>query len=334
MPDTLLDSGAPAAPAATATTPATTEPTPPTGEPTNETTDPTDAGDANTSIETENGEPTEPKPDGNDWAAVRTRIANGDEKVLNRLSRYGTLDEAIKAGVEAQNKIAAGMAKGAKVPTSESTEAEIKAYREANGVPDTPKDYKIELPDGFVLGEADQPVADAFVEVAHKHNLPPAAVNEIIAKQLEYQNSVMAEQQQADDKQKVFAEETLMSDEVWGSEAPANINMINQMLSSAPSGVKEQLMSARLTDGTLLGNDVNTLRWLSTTARTLNPYATVTPNAGQSSAETVSNELAKLNTMMGDKTSEYWKGPNADTNQKKYRDLIAMQELSKGNTRK
>ena len=334
MSETLLDTGggeeAPAAAEGTLLDTSTTETiTPDPGVATDATTEtaaaPTDTGEVL---------PDSAPATGDDWASVRTRIANGDEKILNRLSRYSTADDALKAGLEAQNKIAAGLNKAAKVPGADSTEAEVKAYREANGIPDTAKGYNIELPDGVVLGEEDQPVADAFVEVAHKHNLPPAVVNDIIANQMKLQNAQQADQAAADEKQRVVAEETLTDDKVWGSESKLNINMINQMLVSAPKGVKDQIMGARLADGTMLGNDVDALRWLANTARTLNPYATVTPGAGQSSADSVAGEISKLNTMMGDKTSEYWKGPSADKNQARYRDLVNMQNLAKDRAKK
>lgn len=264
-----------------------------------------------------------PEGQGNDWAAIRTRIAAGDEKILNRLSRYSTLDDFIKAGIEAQNKI--GGAKAAKVPGPDATPEELAAYRKENGIPDSPKDYKIELPDDIVLGEADKPIADAFLEVAHKHNLPPAVANDIIAHQLKLQEEFVQEQEQADAKDRAVAEDTLGSNDMWGSESRANVNLIKNMLASAPEGVAENLMNARLADGKLLGNDINTLRWLCNTARTLEPYATVTPAAGKTAGETVAGRIAEIEAEMAKGyDGPYHKGPQAASMQAEYRNLLEL----------
>lgn len=258
-----------------------------------------------------------------DWAAARTRIANGDEKVLQRLNRYSTQDEFIKAGLEAQNKI--GAIKTRAPLTKDSTPEEVSAYRKANDIPEAPADYKIAMPDGLVLGEQDKVVAGKFQEIAHKHNLPTAAVNEIIAGQMKIQNEMIAEQQAADNLGLQEAQAALGSPEVWGSEVKLNLNLINGMLDSAPAGVKDQLLGARLADGSLLGNNVDTLKWLSTMARELNPYATVTPG-GNGNSQTIDTEMAELQKLMGDRKSDYWVGPLAAAKQERFRALATAQE--------
>lgn len=342
MSETLLDGGDTGAPPATAapdttaapaldTTPSTVE-----GEANGQTGDttitPAASADVSENTTTEQSGQPDAEPQGNDWAAMRTRIANGDEKLLNILSQYSTVEDAIKGGVEAKRRLSQRAAP--KIPDANSSPEEIKQYREQLGIPENPKDYKVELPDNMVLGEMDKPVADAFLEVAHKHNIPPSAVNDIIASQLKFQEQAQQEQEEADAASRVKAEETLSSDEVWGSETKLNVNMIRNMLSGAPDGVGENLMGARLADGTLLGNNVNVLRWLSNTARTLNPYATVTPNAGQTSSEAVADRLASLEKLMGDHGSEYWKGPNADKLQNEYRNLLDMKLKAEAGARR
>lgn len=132
-------------------------------------------------------------------------------------------------------------------------------------------------------------------------------------------------QEQADAKARAVAEETLGSDELWGSETRANINMINNLLSNAPEGVSEKLMNARLGDGTLLGNDVNTLRWLCNTARTIDPYVTVTPAAGKTAGETVAGRIAAIEAEMAKGyDGPYHKGPNAAAMQEEYGKLMEL----------
>lgn len=40
-----------------------------------------------------------------EWSDIRERVAGGEDKILKRLARYGTLEEALKAAAESQNKL-------------------------------------------------------------------------------------------------------------------------------------------------------------------------------------------------------------------------------------
>jgi hypothetical protein len=253
-----------------------------------------------------------------DWASMRAKLAGEDTKVLKRLERYGTLQEAIRAGVEAQNKIGSMSAR----PGKDATPEEVAAYRELNGIPESPDAYEFNLPDGIVLGEADKPYVDAFTKVAHEENLTPAQVNKLAAAHLELREKDIQARAIADHESHVNADAALKSPEVWGSEVELNLNLINGMLNGAPQGVKEQLNGARLADGSPLGNHVPTLQWLATMARELNPMATVVPGSGANAQQAMESEISKLEGWMGDQTSEYWKGANAEKNQARYRDLI------------
>lgn len=271
-------------------------------------------------VKSTDGQPTESVAD--NWSAVRERVANGDEKLLKRLSRYSTLDEALRAGVEAQNKI--GSLKPVQALTKDSTPEEVAAYRKANGVPETPDGYDINLPDGIILGDNDKPIADAFLKIAHEHNLPPTAVNAIISSHLQLQEQAVQSQQEFDLNAQNEAQKQLKSSEVWGNEAKVNINLINDMLSNnAPPEVREMLEHARLPNGNLLGNDVPTLKFLASLAREVNPYATIA-GASDDALSTIDAEMGALEKLMGDHTSDYWKGPTANAKQARYAQLIGL----------
>jgi hypothetical protein len=263
---------------------------------------------------------TEQKAAPDDWATLRAKIAGEDEKVLKRLSRYGTLEEAIRAGVEAQNKI--GSIKAANKPGKDATPEEMAAYREANGIPESPDKYEVNLPNGIVVGEADKPFLDAFLKTAHEENLTPAQVNKLAATQLELKEKEVQARAEKDAQSLEEAQKALNSPEVWGSEAKLNINMITSLLDTAPKGVKEQLLGARMGDGTPLGNHVDTLKWLASIARERNPLATVVPGSGSNAQQALESEMMKLEKMMTDSASDYWKGPAAEKNQARYRDLV------------
>lgn len=276
---------------------------------------------------------TDATPKTNDWAAVRKQIANGDTAIENMLSRYGTLEEALKGGVEAQKQLRAK--KGVTPITKDSTPEEIKAYREAYGIPEKADGYEINLPDGVIVGEVDKPLVDAFLEVAHEHNIPPAAANAIIAKQLELQNAMIEEQEAADEAAREATSAELLSPETgWGSEAKLNKNLINNMLEQAPEGVKDLIENARLADGTLLGNHAPTLKWLASVARELNPTATLTPGNTDNTVTSIQGRLTTLEKMMGDQKSDYWKGSSAAGLQEEYRLLVEKRDLITGKGKK
>lgn len=257
-----------------------------------------------------------------DWAATRTKIAGTDEKLLKQLSRYGTLDEAVKAGIEAQKKLA-GTRSVAK-PGKDATDAEKAAYREANGIPESADKYALQLPAGIVLGEADKPFVDAFLQSAHDQNLSPDAVNALATAHLALREKEVQARNEIDERTKTEAAQAL--NEAWGSERELNINLIHGLLDSAPQGVKEQLLGARMGDGTPLGNNVDTLKWLATLAREQNPMATVVPGSGANAQQALAGELEQIQSLMGDTKSEYWKGPRAEKMQARYRELLQVQE--------
>ena len=262
------------------------------------------------------------EPGSTDWAALRVKVANGDEKILNRLSRYGTLEEALRGGVEAQNKL--GAIKKPITISAESTPEDIAAYRKENNIPDSPDGYELDLGDGLVLGEYDKPIADEFLKVAHEHNLPPKAVNAIIAQQLKLQAAAVEEQENQDLNDRTSTSAALTSESMWGKEAKLNANLVANMLEDTPPGVREGLLQARLPNGKLLGNDVEAMTWLATTARKLNPYATVVPTPGRDVAATVEAEMKAIEAKMG--TPEYTKD---EAMQQRYRDLITIQQNAK-----
>jgi hypothetical protein len=115
----------------------------------------------------------------------------------------------------------------------------------------------------------------------------------------------------------------------WGSEYKLNLNLISGLLDTAPQGLKDQLLGARLADGSVLGNNPDTLRFLASLARTVNPVATVVPGAGGNAAQAIESEMASIQKLMGDKKSAYWKGPESAKMQARYRDLITVQSKVK-----
>ena len=266
----------------------------------------------------DDGSNEEPAVAPDEWAALRTKIAKGDEKLEKRLARYSSVESMAEALIAAQNKIASG---GLKEPLpKDATPEQLAAWREDNGIPEAPEGYDVTLPDGLVIGEQDQPLVDDYLKIAHSQNQTPEQVKANLAWFFETQERQIEEQNNADLEAKETGEATLK--EVWGGEAKLNKNLIRGLIDSAPAGVAEELLGARLASGIPLGSHPDTLRWLSDLARQVNPVATVVPGAGANASQAIETEIGKIEGLMRDKQSTYWKGSGAQAMQERYRQLI------------
>lgn len=68
------------------------------------------------------------------------------------------------------------------LPTDKSTPEEIAAFRKAAGVPETAEGYNLkpeQLPEGL---QWDDELGRGFAEIAHKHNIPAAAMQELASR--------------------------------------------------------------------------------------------------------------------------------------------------------
>ena len=315
MPDDNILSGTPTDPA-----PAPTDPAPaPAPAPA-----PTDPAPAPAPTPTPAPAPTPtptPAP-ALDWAAMRTEYAKGDDKMLKRLERYASPQAVVDALIAAQNKISGGGLKAA-LP-ADATPEQLNEWRRDNGIPEKPTDYAVSLADGLTISDADKPVIDAFRDVAHKANLTQTQLDAVLNFNAQIEEQRLSQRAVAELQQRDAGIEALRSE--WGSEYKLNLNLIDGFLATAPTGVREQLLGARLADGTPLGNNVDVLRFLAATAREINPTATVTGSMGTGATEAIAAEMDSMKALMGDKNSAYWKGPTAAKMQERYRQLLDVQE--------
>jgi len=252
---------------------------------------------------------------GADW---RQKYAGDDEKLLKRLERYASPKSAIDALLEAQTKISKG--EFAKPLPADATDEQKAAWREANGIPAKPEDYFAKLPNGVVLGDEDKAIFASVAEKLHAHNAPPEIVHELVGWYNEFKDAEMTRLAEMEQSTLASTQDALR--EEWGGDYRANVNVINSLLASAPEGIKDSMLTARLPDGTPLLHQPAMMRWLAQQAREINPAATLVPNASNPT-QGIEQEIASIEKTMRTDRKSY---NNDEKMQARYRQLLEARD--------
>lgn len=128
-----------------------------------------------------------------------------DPEALKEAERTTDLNAAFKRIAD----LRAQVGKAIVPPGKDAKPEEIAAYREKIGVPAKAEDYGVKVPDDLPENFKTEPQLRALNEVQalfHKHNLPKAAVDELMAW---YWNGTKATVAQAIEADKQYAERTL-----------------------------------------------------------------------------------------------------------------------------
>ena len=258
------------------------------------------------------------------WREEYVKRVNGDDKLLKRMQRYSDPYSALDALVGVQNKISAGELRSMDPFPAKGTEEEQTKWREDHGIPPTPDKYEIKLGEGLVPGEADQPMIDEFMKQMHARNAPPEVVNGALEWYYTEAERQAAERHALDKQQKEEIEDALRVE--WGTDFRKNKDMIEALLDTWPAGSKDLIFGARLADGTPLASNINILRGLSQMAREQFGDTFIAPAEGAGAIASITDEIDSMKTLMADKNSKYWKGPESAKLQARYRDLVAQQK--------
>lgn len=120
-------------------------------------------------------------------AAPSTEVTERPEWLPENFWRDGKADyPALAKSYAGMREILGRKSQSVLVPNEKSKPEEIAEFRKALGVPETPEDYlgalKPEsMPEGVQFDEA---LAKQAAQLAHKHNIPPAAMKELAALQM------------------------------------------------------------------------------------------------------------------------------------------------------
>lgn len=253
-----------------------------------------------------------------DW---RTKLADGDQRLEKRLGRFSSPRNVLDSLLAAEHRLRGGPgAAGATAPEGDDPTA-LAAWRAAQGVPETPEDYGPELPDGMVIGEDDAPLVDAFLQSAHSANMSRDQVNQALGWYYAEQDKVAGERQAADRAAHDAAVDALK--QAWGPEFPAHVNVVHSLFDDAPEGLKENLLGARLSNGSLFGDHPEAIQWLSSLARAVNPAATLAPSGATGPGKALADEITAIEARMTTDRAGYFKD---EPQQARYRDLLAARD--------
>lgn len=257
-----------------------------------------------------------------DW---RTRLAGDDAKLAKRLERFTEPGAIVKSWLSAEQKISSGEFKS-RLPEN-ATPEQLAAFRKEHGIPEAPEGYFEKLPDGLVIGEDDKEGVAGLAKELHELNAPPSIVHKVIGYYNAYKQSQMDAIAEKDTADVTATEDTLRAD--WGKDYRPNINAVQTYLeANFGDEEREAIMNARAPDGRALMNIPGVLKAFATMAREANPPITI-PATGGNQATAITDRIAELQKLQGNKGSEYWKGPKSAAMQQEYRDLIEMREKLK-----
>lgn len=260
-----------------------------------------------------------------DWRQAMAGKNDDDLKKLNRYKdpaniwkAYRSLDQKLRSGEYTRNQ-----------PQTDDAE-ELKAWRKEVGVPETPEGYLEKMPEGLEIPGEDQPLIDRYFERMHAKGASPKHVHDGLEWYYETQQALAEERTEADKEFRTRSEDELRSE--WGPEYRGNINTMRVMLESyAPDGLKEEILTARTDEGTLLGDHPGFLRMLVNLSSEINPQGIVTPSLGEDRMASIETRIKELEAEMGDTKARsgpdsYW---NNQAKQEEYRRLLELQDKHK-----
>lgn len=224
-----------------------------------------------------------------------------DDKFKSTLERYASPADAGKAFREARATISGGAYKQA--PGEGATEDDIKAYREANGIPLEAGGYMENLPEGLVVGDDDKEIMGDFLSALHSENVPPSVAH----KAIEWYNGFAEKQQdqlaEIDHTHHTETEDSLRQE--WGSDYRANINLVGALVENTfGEEIKEAILNARDMEGRAIMNIPGVVQGFAQLARQINPISQVVKPGGDP-VTTLNDEIESIEKVMKEDRTKY-----------------------------
>jgi hypothetical protein len=162
------------------------------------------------------------KSDGSWEDGVFDRLPENLQSAKATLEKYPGFPDLVKAHMGLRQKLGKG-ADAVYVPGENASPEEVANYRKALGVPDSADAYQLKpeaLPEGMTWSDE---LSKPYAEIAHKHNIPPSAMKELVAENIRQQGlhgetiGKMVEEKRAENLGKLK--------EAWGNSFDKNLDL-------------------------------------------------------------------------------------------------------------
>ncbi len=168
-----------------------------------------------------------------------------------------------------------------------------------------------------------------FAQNMHEAGLNQDQMNKAMGWYYEQQEALAAQQDDFDEQTRYEAERELK--EEFGAAFKRKTAGIAGLFTETPGGpdvsnpdsLYARLIGGRLADGTLVGNDPDVVRWLTSLAGDVNPAAQTLPD-GMGSSKSVEDEIAEIEKVMRSNKREYFKKHAG-----RYAELLEVREKMK-----
>ncbi|MDR6818500.1 hypothetical protein J2X76_003677 [Neorhizobium sp. 2083] len=237
-----------------------------------------------------------------DLQRFREQLAGGDAGLLKQLERHKSIESISKSFKESRN--AAKNAGKPLVLGEKATPDEVKAYREAMGIPDEAKDYPVAFREEFKPTEEDKEILDSFKEYLHGANADPRAAKAALEW---YQDFATERVQQLNSNLAKVAKETqsALRDE-WGGEYEGNLNAAQQLMTTqlGDEGF-EQMMGLRLMDGSRLQDNIAFVKMMAQLGADYYGGNAIMTGDVETTAKTVEEQIQTLLKLRVDDPEKY-----------------------------
>jgi hypothetical protein len=263
------------------------------------------------------------------WRAL---LAGEDKSLLKTLERMSSPKALFDSYREAQRALSEKKTT-LTPPGEDATPEQVKAWREANGIPESPDKYEIKLRDNRVLGEADKPLFDDFAKIAHEAGFNTDQVSRVLDWWMDVNEGQESGLIERDTEQKNAGRQALRDE--WGNaDFARNVNAISGLFATSSvtvpgedgkeTPIMDALMSARMANGRLLGNEPAVLKFLAQLGHDLVPLDAQIPPG--STEGTVASELAEIRAL---RVKDFRAYEDNKAMQARERELISIEERQK-----
>jgi hypothetical protein len=252
-------------------------------------------------------------------AVAMDEKGNPDPKAGKLLERFQSPADVAKALIAAQQKIRSGEYKRA-APAGDNPE-EIKAWRDEQGIPDSPDGYEIPGVDLATLDPDTKATIDHMRTRLHGENFDKGKAT-VVASILQEVATMQAERTaEADATRMDNVEDTLRAE--WGPEYRKNLNMNGALLSQHFGDEMDDVLKARMPNGTRLADHPVFNKFLNAMARATGND--VMFDGDVNGGKSVDARIQEIKQIMETNINEYY----AKGLDKEYAQLLEKQEARK-----